>query len=129
MPSYCGSAALRGESGGNANEQGLDRNIEFSLTSGLGPAEAGGAAPELRDVAVEVEVAAAADLAKVLARVWRGGGSGGSEGAFEQALERTRDSAAELRDAAAAEMRHAAVCHRDMVSFRSRFEKIGRAHV
>jgi hypothetical protein len=88
-------------------------------TSGLGPAEAGAAAPELRDVAVEVDAAAAEDLAKVLARVWRGGGTGGSEGAFEQALERTRDSDAELRNAAAAEMRHAAARHRDMVSFRS----------
>jgi len=70
------------------------------------------------DVAV---AAAAADLAKVLERVWRGSGSG--EGAFAKALERTRASAAELREAtaAAAEMLDAAARHRDMVSSRSRF--------
>ncbi|OEL21576.1 Peptidyl-prolyl cis-trans isomerase FKBP20-2, chloroplastic, partial [Dichanthelium oligosanthes] len=57
-------------------------------------------------------------LEKVLERVWSGGGGGSSEGAFAQALERTRDSAAELRDAAAAaaEMRQAAARHRDMAS-------------
>lgn len=75
----------------------------------------GEVAPGPGDVAVAV---AAADLAKVLERVW--GGSGGGEGAFANALERTRASAAELRDAAAAEMLEAAARHRDMVS-RSRF--------
>jgi hypothetical protein len=88
---------------------------ESGGTSGLSPA--GGEAPGRGDVAV---AAAAADLAKVLERVWRGSGSG--EGAFAKALERTRASAAELRDAAvAAEMLEAAARHRDMVSSRSRF--------
>lgn len=88
---------------------------ESGGTSGLGPA-GGEEAPGPGDVAVAV----AADLAKVLERVWRG--SGGGKGAFAKALERTRASAAELRDAAAAvEMLEAAARHRDMVSSRSRF--------
>jgi hypothetical protein len=70
---------------------------ESGGTSGLGPA-GGEEAPGPGDVAV----AAAADLAKFLVRVWRG--SEGGEGAFAKALERAPASAAELRDAAAAEM-------------------------
>ena len=93
---------------------------ERGSTSGLGPAEAGAAAPGPRDVAVEVAAAAAAELEKVLERVWSGGG--GTVGDFAQALARTRDSAAAFRDAAAAEMRQAAARHRDMACFRSRLE-------
>jgi hypothetical protein len=88
---------------------------ESGGTWGLGPVGRE-EAPGLGDVVVAV-TAAAADLAKVLERVWRG--SGGGEGAFARALERTRASAAELRDAAAAEMLEAAARHRDMVSSRS----------
>jgi hypothetical protein len=105
---------------GTQRPQGACTRWEGGSTSALGPAEAEAAAPGPRDVAVEVAAAAAADLEKVLERVWSGGG--GTVGAFAQALERTRDSAAAFRDAAAAEMRKAAARHRDMASFRSRLE-------